>query len=71
MKSFGKQESNRGWHIMRFVAGLGIGVGVGLLMAPASGEETRAKIAEKAPDFGDRARQCFGPLDYAATGTGD
>ncbi len=34
--------------------GLGIGVGVGLLLAPASGEETRSNIASKARDIRDR-----------------
>lgn len=32
---------------MRFLLGLIIGCAVGLLFAPASGEETRARIAEK------------------------
>lgn len=32
---------------MRFLLGLTIGCAVGLLFAPASGEETRARIAEK------------------------
>ena len=32
--------------------GVGIGVGVGLLIAPASGEETRADIANKVSAFG-------------------
>jgi hypothetical protein len=34
--------------------GLGIGVGVGLLLAPASGEETRGNIADKVRDIRDR-----------------
>lgn len=36
--------------------GVGIGVGVGLLLAPASGEETRSNIANKVQDFGDKMR---------------
>jgi ElaB/YqjD/DUF883 family membrane-anchored ribosome-binding protein len=36
------------------VLGLGIGVGVGLLLAPASGEETRSNIAGKARDIRER-----------------
>jgi len=35
---------------------VGIGVGVGLLIAPASGGETRADIADKVSDFGDKVR---------------
>ena len=31
--------------------GVGIGVGIGLLIAPASGEQTRADIADKVTDF--------------------
>jgi hypothetical protein len=44
--------------------GLGIGVGVGLLLAPASGEETRSKIADKVRDIRDRVSSPEG-----ATGT--
>jgi hypothetical protein len=44
--------------------GLGIGVGIGLLLAPASGEETRNNIAEKARDIRDRVSSRVG-----ATGT--
>jgi gas vesicle protein len=36
------------------VLGLGVGVGIGLLLAPASGEETRSNIAEKARDIRER-----------------
>jgi gas vesicle protein len=34
--------------------GLGIGLGVGLLLAPASGEETRSNIADKARNIRER-----------------
>src|SRR5271157_2603594 len=47
------------WNVVRFVAGVGIGIGVGLLMAPANGEETRAKLAEKAQEFGGNVRRRF------------
>ena len=36
--------------------GVGVGVGVGLLIAPASGTETRADIAKKVSDFGEKVR---------------
>lgn len=39
--------------------GVGIGVGIGLLIAPASGEETRSNIADKAQEIGDRVRTRF------------
>ena len=45
--------------------GLGIGIGVGLLLAPASGEETRSNIASKARDIRDRVSS----RAEAATGT--
>ncbi len=44
--------------------GLGLGVGIGLLLAPASGEETRNIIVEKARDIRDRVSSRVG-----ATGT--
>ena len=45
--------------------GLGVGIGVGLLLAPASGEETRSTIASKARDIRDRVSS------RAAAATGD
>jgi hypothetical protein len=36
--------------------GVGVGVGVCLLIAPARGEETRADIADKVSEFGDKVR---------------
>ena len=44
--------------------GLGVGVGIGLLLAPASGEETRSNLADKARDIRDRVSSRVG-----ATGT--
>jgi gas vesicle protein len=38
------------------LVGVGVGVGVGLLIAPASGEETRNNIAGKVQDVTDRVR---------------
>jgi YtxH-like protein len=59
------------WGFLKFAAGLGIGIGVGLLVAPANGEQTRAKLAERAQDFGDNVRQRFGSYNMRPTGTGD
>ena len=39
--------------------GIGIGVGLGMLLAPASGEETRSNIADKVQDFGGKVRDRF------------
>jgi ElaB/YqjD/DUF883 family membrane-anchored ribosome-binding protein len=53
---------------LRFVAGVGIGIGVGLILAPASGEETRSAIAGRVHDMGDKMRRQFS--SEVATGTG-
>ncbi|MGA9968049.1 MAG: hypothetical protein WBQ10_22820 [Terriglobales bacterium] len=50
-----------------FAAGIGVGVGVGLILAPASGDETRSVIAGKVHDMGDRVRRQFS--SEGATGT--
>jgi hypothetical protein len=39
--------------------GVGVGVGVGMLLAPASGQETRSSISNKVQEFGDRVRDKF------------
>ena len=49
--------------------GVGIGVGIGLLIAPASGEQTRADIAEKVTDFSDKIRENVEKKPPSATGT--
>jgi gas vesicle protein len=60
------------WNVMRFAAGIGIGIGVGMLIAPADGENTRNRIAEKAQEIGGQVRQRFNPqADLRPTGTGD
>ncbi|HEX3351286.1 MAG TPA: YtxH domain-containing protein [Terriglobales bacterium] len=58
------EDSNVLGTVAAGLLGLGIGVGVGLLLAPASGEETRNNIAEKARDIRDRVSSRVG-----ATGT--
>jgi ElaB/YqjD/DUF883 family membrane-anchored ribosome-binding protein len=52
-----------------FVAGVGIGVGVGLLLAPASGEETRSNLADKVHDFGSQVRDRFSSESRTGTGS--
>ncbi|HJT71094.1 MAG TPA: YtxH domain-containing protein [Terriglobales bacterium] len=44
---------------LTFLLGIGVGVGVGMLLAPASGEETRGTISNKVQEFGDRVRDRF------------
>jgi hypothetical protein len=52
-----------------FAAGTGVGIGVGLILAPASGEETRGEIAGRVRDIGDKFRRQFADDDVSATGT--
>src|SRR3954451_12124663 len=46
--------------ILAFVLGAITGAAVALLMAPATGEETRRKIADRAREGADRAREAAG-----------
>jgi hypothetical protein len=52
----GKEDSQMLGKAGALLVGVGIGVGVGLLIAPASGEETRADIANKVSAFGEKVR---------------
>jgi hypothetical protein len=49
--------------------GVGVGVGVGMLLAPASGEETRQNIADKVEGIRDKVRDRFKPEKETASGT--
>lgn len=40
--------------MLRFLFGISLGVAVGLLIAPASGEQTRHQLANKAEELKDR-----------------
>jgi YtxH-like protein len=52
----GKEDSQILGKIGALLIGLGVGVGVGLLIAPARGDVTRADIAKKVSDFGEKVR---------------
>jgi len=52
----GKEDSQILGKIGALLLGVGVGVGVGLLIAPARGDETRADIAKKVSDFGEKVR---------------
>jgi gas vesicle protein len=52
-----------------FAAGTGVGIGIGLILAPASGEETRSEIAGRVHQVGDKVRQQFSSKGASATGT--
>jgi YtxH-like protein len=53
-------EDHRGLNTAAaLLVGIGVGVGVGMLLAPASGKETRKDISNKVQEFGDRVRDRF------------
>ncbi len=54
--------------VAALLVGVGVGLGVGMLLAPASGEETRSTISNKVQEFGDRVRDKFSERE-AGTGT--
>ena len=52
--------------------GVGIGVEIDVLIAPASGEETRDDIANKVSEFSDKVRErAANPQDTAGTRAGE
>ena len=67
----GEDDHRSLWNAVRLVAGIAIGIGVGLLIAPANGDETRSRLADKAQEFGDNVRQRFATSDLRQTATGD
>jgi hypothetical protein len=64
----GKQESRIFGKIGALMIGVGVGVGVGLLIAPASGEKTRADLTDKVSEFGDKVRERKRKTPEGATG---
>ena len=65
----GEEESQIFGKAVALAIGVGIGIGIGVLIAPASGEETRADIADKVSDFGDKVHEHSGKKLPSATGT--
>jgi YtxH-like protein len=66
----GKEDAQIFAKVTALLIGVGIGVGVGLLIAPASGDETRADIVDKVSGFGERVRErTVGKKPQGATGT--
>jgi hypothetical protein len=55
-KKIYKEEDHTLRSLLSFAAGIGLGVGAGILFAPASGEEIRNSMLEKAQEIGDRVR---------------
>jgi len=63
-------EDHRGMStVAALLIGVGVGVGVGMLLAPASGEETRDNLSHKVQEFGDRMRDKFSEQRRESTGT--
>ena len=54
-------NENRNTKLLLFAAGVTIGAAVGVLLAPASGAETRRKLAERAQSTGliERTREFY------------
>ena len=52
----GQEDSQILGKAFTLAIGVGIGVGIGLLIAPASGEKTRADITDKISDLGNKVR---------------
>jgi hypothetical protein len=50
-------DSHWTWRMISFLAGVGVGAGVGLLLAPASGKETREAILDKAVDVKNKVAE--------------
>jgi hypothetical protein len=65
----GEDESHLFGKAVALAIGVGIGIGIGVLIAPASGEKTRADIADKVSDFGDKVSEHSGKKPPSATGT--
>lgn len=51
------------------LVGLGVGVGLGMLLAPASGQETRNTISNKVQEFGGRMKDKMQKDESPSTGT--
>jgi len=59
-------EDHRVRNAVSLAAGIGLGIGLGMLFAPASGEEIRRSIVEKAQDARARVRERF-PTEKSST----
>jgi len=64
--SSGRNRSDTSAVTAVFLTGAMIGVATGLLLAPQSGEETRARIRQKAKDKMDRAKGRAGQVTDTA-----
>ena len=65
----GEEDSQILGKAVALLIGVGIGLGIGLLIAPASGEETRGEITDRVSDFSEKVRERTGKKSQGATGT--
>jgi hypothetical protein len=54
-----REQNYRAYTVGAFAAGLGLGIGVGMLLAPASGKQTRAAIGEKVQGISNQVGERF------------
>ncbi len=59
-----REGNSAGTTLLAFVLGAAVGAVVALLYAPASGEETRRKVREKAREGRDRVADIAGDLKH-------
>jgi hypothetical protein len=62
-------ESHTLRNAISFAAGVGLGIGAGMLLAPATGRETRDSIRNTVQDIGAPIRDRFASEVSEATGT--
>jgi gas vesicle protein len=53
----GEDNHSLGNTLRLAAAGIGVGIGAGLLLAPASGQQTRRAIARRVQQFGNKVRK--------------
>src|SRR5215831_6735289 len=59
-KLIDREQNYRAYTVGALAAGLGLGIGVGMLLAPASGKQTRDTISGKVQDIGNQVGERFG-----------
>jgi len=62
------RDGGVGAGIFKFMWGIGLGLGAGMLLAPASGRQTRSSISERATELADNARSKYEQVRKSVTG---
>ena len=63
----GEDDSHIVGKAIALLIGVGIGIGIGLLIAPASGKQTRSDIADGVADISDTVRERVKSQDTTGT----